>query len=382
MRRSVTSGRFGSTLIELLVVIAIIAILIGLLLPAVQKVREAAARMQSSNNLKQIGIALHAAHDATGAFPPITVNQWASYMNDGTTNLSTSNVVYRGPYLPLNYDTRGGDKTTFFFCLLPYLEQGNLWKRITGGDGWTPNYLMALRRDDPTKMVGSEHIKIYQAPSDSSPYREINWSWPYTGTGSNQIFKQSLTSYVPNARVFGTPLPNGNMSVWDVAWGNAGGGVAKVTTITDGTSNTMLVIEKPMVTGDTVLTYKDWGFTRSPNTGNGGVNGWAYTDSPPETFGFFGCNCNDPRQTWDDAEGQWWLGNCRIGGTSVEYFQPPVPARIKSQQHWTNIYPFNSAGSQALMGDGSVRTVRTGVSVLAWSAAVTPAGGEVGTLDN
>jgi prepilin-type N-terminal cleavage/methylation domain-containing protein/prepilin-type processing-associated H-X9-DG protein len=140
--------RGGFTLIELLVVIAIIAILIGLLLPAVQKVREAAARMQCANNLKQIGLAAHTYADANRALPP-------GY--DGP----NPNINYPLP----NHLTAGNPKWVgVLVYLLPYVEQGNIYKqlRTMNDSSYTGNWWST----NPDWTLAHGQIPIFLCPSD------------------------------------------------------------------------------------------------------------------------------------------------------------------------------------------------------------------------
>jgi prepilin-type N-terminal cleavage/methylation domain-containing protein len=221
--------RHGFTLIELLVVIAIIAILIGLLVPAVQKVREAAARMKCSNNLHQIAIATHHINDNLGALPPASAP-------DGWTATTTAGAAYNGA------------NWTFFNFLLPYIEQDPVYKAQTRGNS------------PPGQYCGGQYatvIKTYVCPSDPSQQEGFSLT---TNGGANGF---AVGNYSANYLVFGNPDGNSDSAC-------AQGKSRIPASIPDGTSNTVFFGE----------VYGSCSTSTSPASGVSTASLWADSTRP------------------------------------------------------------------------------------------------------
>jgi prepilin-type N-terminal cleavage/methylation domain-containing protein len=352
----------GFTLIELLVVIAIIAVLVGLLLPAVQKVREAANRIKCANNFKQMGLASHSMHDNFGKFPPMTgpYPSGTFWVND-----SGNKDAGNGP--PWN---------TPFFWMLPFIEQNNLYNNAyigvvnSGGNANEVGYA-AWVSDNPAVQFGvpapyTQGVKIYVCPSDSSNtndgYAPANggafggWNWDEAQMG--------LTSYAANGQVFGQTVGGGVATGWQ--------GKTRIADISDGTSNTILYAERVARCG-----YKNWdAYSLQFQLADQPVgNAWAWwqTNGSSPAFVFTGGFSNEVAPMQPIGPASMFINSPKWQFSSDPNFPPYDPQGCDASRA-SSMHP---SVMNVLLADGSVHVLNSGISPNTWWALCTMNGGEV-----
>jgi prepilin-type N-terminal cleavage/methylation domain-containing protein/prepilin-type processing-associated H-X9-DG protein len=318
--------RRGFTLIELLVVIAIIAILIGLLVPAVQKVRAAAARIQCDNNLKQIGLALHNYHDVNHQFPP------PAQCFPGGCNTNDLRDLNWGP--------------TWVLRILPFIEQDNLYKA----------YNLNLPAKDPAnEPVTMTELKVFLCPADKKAPL-------FSNSGQNAPTRFARGNYGMNIGLglarSNTVFNTGLRGVGHVRqqWGASFADLA-----VDGTSNTLMVGELLV---DNRTTDSSWGLWAY--AGGATVSGSNGSTDPTTGALLIKTPNGDARL----AQHHEWTPHCPNGIDDFNF-------SCEDSNAGHSVRSRHSGGANILLGDGSVRYVSNGVDAATWGALFTVAGGEV-----
>jgi prepilin-type N-terminal cleavage/methylation domain-containing protein/prepilin-type processing-associated H-X9-DG protein len=328
--------RRGFTLIELLVVIAIIAVLIGLLVPAVQKVREAANKTQCLNNLKQMGLALHNYHGDKRSFPPGIVSQ----LVDPSWQFPAGNCNA--------FPAELGPGWSFFAYILPYMEQGNLYRTIN----------LNLPISNPANAAARRTVvPAYVCPSDPGPQDQVNVTT--CGSPPNPANTPAFMTDAARCSYVGC-LGGGNANNPDPLYGcyenQPFNGVfhrnsrIRIADITDGTSHTIGIGERSS------------DFVQGTWVGVVPAEEMVYNQtSPPPQFNLA---LNQPCQNW----------------------RPPITAVVVHGRQYVPNDPTGSPasfhgphqnGSNFLMMDGSCRYIDATISLTTFRALCTRNNGEV-----
>jgi prepilin-type N-terminal cleavage/methylation domain-containing protein len=333
--------RKAFTLIELLVVIAIIGLLIALLLPAVQSAREAARRMQCTNNLKQLGLAMHNYHDSVGTFPIGRMGLNSNYPS---------------------YIVKNSNRRTWALSVMPYIEQGPVFNAVNFSIGFYEAHNLTVRMT---------YLSAFHCPSDANT-TAIEGGSPSGLTGkerykSNYVVNWGNTHFIQADTPAGTGGSNWNHP--DPFVGPLGGAIGfggapfalnrsfNISAIPDGTSNTLLMAE--------VIIGMD-----SPSDSTRlDIRGDFYNDDQScATFTAY-IGPNSPNADW--------LGYCNYDGNN-----PPCVKVPKS-----TVPTYNAARSShpggvvALLSDGSVRFFKDSINLAVWRGLSTTRGTEVISAD-